>query len=73
MSIGFLFTGLLWWLRTRFPMFPFHPTGYAVASSTLTFGWLWFSVFMSWGHQTPHLAVRWYPSVPSSVTALFWD
>ena len=49
MGIGFLFTGLLWWLRTRFPMFPFHPAGYAVASSTLTFGWLWFSVFMSWG------------------------
>ena len=29
MGVGFLFTGLLWWLRTRFPMFPFHPTGYA--------------------------------------------
>ena len=56
MSIGFLFTGLLWWLRTRFPMFPFHPTGYAVASSTLTFGWLWFSVFMSWGIK--HLILR---------------
>ena len=56
MGIGFLFTGLLWWLRTRFPMFPFHPTGYAVASSTLTFGWLWFSVFMSWGIK--HLILR---------------
>ncbi len=30
------------------PMFPFHPTGYAVASSMWTFGWLWFSVFISW-------------------------
>lgn len=49
MGVGFLFTGLLWWLRTRFPMFPFHPTGYAVASSMWTFGWLWFSVFISWG------------------------
>jgi len=48
MGVGFLFTGLLWWLRTRFPMFPFHPTGYAVASSIWTFGWLWFSVFVSW-------------------------
>ena len=48
MGIGFLFTGLLWWLRTRFPAFPFHPTGYAVASSMWTFGWLWFSVFISW-------------------------
>ncbi len=48
MGVGFLFTGLLWWLRTRFPMFPFHPTGYAVASSMWTFGWLWFSVFISW-------------------------
>ena len=49
MGVGFLFTGFLWWLRTRFPMFPFHPTGYAVASSMWTFGWLWFSVFISWG------------------------
>ena len=48
MGVGFLFTGLLWWLRTRFPAFPFHPTGYAVASSMWTFGWLWFSVFVSW-------------------------
>ena len=48
MGIGFLFTTLLWWLRTRFPMFPFHPTGYAVASSMWTFGWLWFSVLVSW-------------------------
>lgn len=48
MGVGFLFTGLLWWLRTRFPAFPFHPTGYAVASSMWTFGWLWFSVFISW-------------------------
>ena len=48
MGVGFLFTGLLWWLRSRFPMFPFHPTGYAVASSMWTFGWLWFSVFISW-------------------------
>ena len=56
MGVGFLFTGLLWWLRSRFPMFPFHPTGYAVASSTWTFGWLWFSVFISWG--TKNLILR---------------
>ena len=54
-------------------MFPFHPAGYAVASSTLTFGWLWFSVFYELGHQTPHLAVRWYSALSSGVAAFFWD
>jgi hypothetical protein len=31
-----------------FPLWPLRPAGYAVASSTWTFGWLWFSVFISW-------------------------
>jgi len=52
MCIGFLFTGFIWWLRTRFSLLPFHPAGYAIASSTWTFGWLWFSVFVSWAIKT---------------------
>jgi len=52
MCVGFLFTGFIWWLRTRFPLWPLHPAGYAVASSTWTFGWLWFSVFVSWAIKT---------------------
>jgi len=45
---GFFFTGFLWWLRRIFPLWPFHPAGYAVASSTLTVGWLWSSLLISW-------------------------
>jgi len=48
MGVGFLFTGFLWLLRTRFPLWPFHPAGYVIGSSGWTFGWLWFSVFVSW-------------------------
>ncbi|MHA2069347.1 MAG: DUF6785 family protein, partial [Candidatus Thorarchaeota archaeon] len=48
-TIGaFLFTGLLWWLRRRFIFWPFHPAGYAIASSTWTVGMLWFSIFISY-------------------------
>ncbi len=56
-GVGFLFTGFLWWMRTRFPLWPFHPAGYAVASSIWTFGWLWFSVFVSWAIKTMLLKV----------------
>jgi hypothetical protein len=35
-------------MRTRFVFWPFHPAGYAIASSIWTFGWLWFSIFVSW-------------------------
>ncbi|MBI1929587.1 hypothetical protein HYR99_35740 [Candidatus Poribacteria bacterium] len=56
-GVGFLFTGFLWWMRTRFPFWPFHPAGYAVASSVWTFGWLWFSVFVSWAIKTMLLKV----------------
>ncbi|MFC1719435.1 DUF6785 family protein [Candidatus Poribacteria bacterium] len=45
---AFLFVGLLWWLRRVFPFWPFHPAGYAIASSTWTMGMLWFSIFISW-------------------------
>jgi len=55
--VGFLFTGFVWWLRTLFPLWPFHPAGYAIASSTWTFGWLWFSVFVSWAIKTALLKV----------------
>ena len=48
MGVGFLFTGLLWWVRRLLPFWPFHPAGYAIASNNFTFGWLWFSVFVSW-------------------------
>ena len=52
MCVGFLFTGFMWWMRRIFPLWPFHPAGYALASSTWTFGWLWFSVFVSWAIKT---------------------
>ena len=52
MCMGFFITGLLWWLRRRFIFWPFHPAGYAVASSIWTFGWLWFSIFISWAIKT---------------------
>ena len=71
MGIGFLFTTLLWWLRTRFPMFPFHPTGYAVASSMWTFGWLWFLRPSKLGSKKSHLTIWGYPSLSSSLTAIF--
>ena len=46
--LGFLFMGFIRWMRTRFVFWPFHPAGYAIASSIWTFGWLWFSIFVSW-------------------------
>jgi len=52
MGVGFAFTSLLWMLRMRFPLWSLHPAGYAIASSTWTFGWLWFSVFISWTAKT---------------------
>ena len=48
MGIGALFTGFLWWIRTRLPLWPFHPAGYVIGSSSWTVGWLWFSIFISW-------------------------
>ncbi|MBT5715158.1 hypothetical protein HOI71_29185 [Candidatus Poribacteria bacterium] len=48
MLVGFGITTGLWLLRGAFPGWPLHPAGYAVASSQWTFGWLWFSVFISW-------------------------
>jgi len=55
--IGFTFTSFIWWMRRLFPLWPFHPAGYALASSTWTFGWLWFSVFVSWAIKTTLLKI----------------
>ncbi len=57
MGVGFLFTGFLWAIRMRFPLWPFHPAGYAIASSPWTFGWVWFSVFISWAVKATVLKV----------------
>ena len=35
MAVGFLFTGFLWAIRTRFPLWPFHPAGYATRQQSL--------------------------------------
>ena len=56
-GIGALFTGFLWWLRTVFPFWPFHPAGYLVAGEKSTIGRLWFSIFLSWGIKTILLKV----------------
>ena len=47
-EIGFLFTGLIWWIRRISPFFPFHHSGFAIAGITRTFRLVWFSVFISW-------------------------
>ena len=75
MVVGFLFTGFLWWMRTQFPLWPFHPAGYAIASSTWTFGWLWFSVFVSWGIKTTVLkagGIRLYRKALPFFLGLLW-
>ena len=54
---GFVFTGTLWWMRRLFPLWPFHPAGYAVASGSLTFSWLWFSILVSWAAKVVILKV----------------
>ncbi len=56
-GIGAFFTSFLWWLRTRFPFWPFHPAGYLVAGEKSTMGRLWFSIFLSWGIKTGLLKV----------------
>ena len=41
MAVGALFVGLLWWLRTIFSLWPFHPAGYLIGSSSWNVGWLY--------------------------------
>jgi len=48
MLVGFGITTAMWLLRGAFPGWPLHPAGYAVASGQWTFGWVWFSVLISW-------------------------
>jgi len=57
MGVGFFFTGALWWLRTRFTFWPFHPAGYLIGSSNWTVSWLWFSIFVSWAIKAVLLKV----------------
>ena len=71
MGVGFLFIGLLWWLRSRFPMFLFHPTGYAVASSYVDIRLaLVFSVHQL-GNKKLDFAFWWNSSLSSSAATVF--
>ena len=45
--IGMIATGVLIGLRQRFPWWPFHPIGYAVAG-TFTMNWLWCATLVGW-------------------------
>jgi hypothetical protein len=46
-GIGFLLTGLLLFLRTRFFWWSLHPLGYALADD-YSMQWFWASLFLSW-------------------------
>jgi hypothetical protein len=46
-GVGFLITAFLIAMRTRFPWWPFHPIGYAVAG-TFTMNWLWCATLVGW-------------------------
>jgi len=47
MGVGFIFTSLLMFLRTRFLWWPFHPLGYAMANSWGMYN-LWCCLFVTW-------------------------
>lgn len=44
---GFIFTVLLFILRTQLSWFPFHPAGYAIGH-TFTMNWVWMPFFIAW-------------------------
>jgi len=46
-GIGFLLTGFLLFLRTRFFWWSLHPLGYALADD-YSMQWFWASLFLSW-------------------------
>ncbi len=46
-TLGFIVTGALIFLRQRFIWWPFHPIGYAVAG-TATMEWLWCATLVGW-------------------------
>ena len=70
-GFGFCFTGFLWWLRTRFPLLPFHPAGYLLSVERYTMGRLWFSIFIAWAIKTMLAQSGWNPSVSKSVPTFF--
>ena len=47
MGFGFLFTGVLTFLKRQFLWWPFYPVGYAVGNGW-AIGWMWFSIFLGW-------------------------
>lgn len=47
LGAGLAVTAMLLVLRQRFPWFPFHPVGYALAGSW-TMSWLWLSMLVGW-------------------------
>ena len=49
LSIGFIVSCVLIYMRNRFLWIPFHPIGYAVGFSRLSMDWIWLSVFIGWG------------------------
>jgi len=48
MSVGFVFTALLLWMKRRFLWWPFHPLGYAITQGDWAITFIWFSIFISW-------------------------
>ena len=46
-AFGFLFTGVLTFLKRQFLWWPFYPVGYAVGNGW-AIGWMWFSIFLGW-------------------------
>lgn len=44
---GFIFTVLLFILRTQLTWFPFHPAGYAIGH-TFTMNWVWMPFLIAW-------------------------
>lgn len=51
LGIGAVFTGILLYIRYRFPHFPLHPIGFTISSSGVLRSSL-FSIFFSWAIKT---------------------
>ena len=49
-AFGFLFTGVLTFLKRQFLWWPFYPVGYAVGNGW-AIGWMWFSIFFGVAFQ----------------------
>ena len=61
MLFGFCFTGVIWWARIRLPAWPFHPAGYAVASSIYQLA-----------DQTNCPSNRWRPTISPGTASVLW-